>query len=192
MLQDTDEGGTMAQLDPRAAEVVNFWKEAGEDAWFRKDADFDAGFHDRFRELHFSAARREFDHWVDHPESALALMILLDQFPRNCFRGTAHMFATDPLARHFARKALAAGHLQALDKDLRVFLLLPFEHSEDLADQHLCVEQTALHAEDYISYAVEHREIIERFGRFPHRNPALGRETTPEEKAFLEGGGFAG
>ena len=182
----------MAELDPRAAEVIKFWRDAGENAWFTKDAAFDAGFHDRFRDLHFAAARRELDHWIGHPESALALMILLDQFPRNCFRGTAHMFATDPLARHFARKALEAGYLEALDKDLRVFFLLPFEHSEDMADQLFCIEQTALFAEEYMKYAIEHRDIIERFGRFPHRNSVLGRETTSEEKAFLDGGGFAG
>jgi uncharacterized protein (DUF924 family) len=183
---------TALDVDARAIQVVDFWRDAGEDAWFTKNAEFDAGFHDKFRELHFAAARRELDHWIDHPVSALALMILLDQFPRNCFRGTAHMFATDPLARHFARKALAAGHLEAMEKNLRVFFLLPFEHSEDLADQVYCVEQTALHAEEYLKYAVEHREIIERFGRFPHRNPVLGRETLPEEKAFLDGGGFSG
>lgn len=182
----------MAELDPRAAEVVAFWREAGEDAWFTKDADFDTGFHDRFRELHFAAARREIDDWIGHPEGALALMILLDQFPRNCFRGTAHMFATDPLARRFARKALEAGHIEAVDKKLRLFFLLPFEHSENLDDQLLCIEQTALFAEEYMKYAIEHRDIIEKFGRFPHRNRALGRETTPEEQAFLDGGGFAG
>jgi uncharacterized protein (DUF924 family) len=182
----------MPEVDPRAAEVMKFWRDAGYDAWFTKDAAFDAGFHDRFRELHFAAARRELDAWIDHPESALALTILLDQFPRNCFRGTAHMFATDPLARHFARRALEAGHLEGVEKELRFFFLLPFEHSEDLADQHFCVEQTALHADEYSSYAIEHRDIIERFGHFPHRNGALGRETTPEEKAFLESGGFAG
>lgn len=182
----------MTELDPRAAEIVTFWRDAGEDAWFTKDAAFDAGFHDRFRALHFAAARRELDHWIDHPESALALMILLDQFPRNCFRGTAHMFATDPLARRFARKAIEAGHLDAVDQNLKVFFLLPFEHSEAMEDQLFCIEQTALFAEEYMKYAIEHRDIIERFGRFPHRNPALGRDTTPEEKAFLEGGGFAG
>ena len=182
----------MAELDPRAAQVVTFWRNAGEDAWFTKNAEFDAGFHNKFRELHFAAARRELDHWIGHPESALALMILLDQFPRNCFRGTAHMFATDPLARHFARKALEAGHLDAVEQNLRFFFLLPFEHSENLGDQLFCIEQTALFAEEYIKYAIEHRDIIERFGRFPHRNLALGRETTAEEKAFLDGGGFAG
>ena len=182
----------MAELDPRAAEIVAFWRDAGEDAWFAKNAEFDARFHDEFRELHFAAARRQLDHWIDHPDSALALMILLDQFPRNCFRGTAHMFATDPLARHFARKSLEAGHHSAVDKQLRAFFLIPFEHSENLADQHFAVEQVALYAPDYISYFIEHREIIERFGRFPHRNPMLGRATTPEEQAFLDGGGFAG
>jgi uncharacterized protein (DUF924 family) len=182
----------MTELDPRAAEVVKFWHDAGYEAWFTKNAEFDAGFHDRFRELHFAAARREVDAWVDHPESALALMVLLDQFPRNCFRGTGHMFATDPLARRFARASLAAGHVERVAKELQRFFLLPFMHSEDLADQELCVELGAPHGEDFLKYAIIHRDIIEKFGRFPHRNPALGRETTPEEKAFLEDGGFAG
>ena len=182
----------MAELDPRAAEVVKFWREAGEEAWFRKDAAFDAGFHDRFRELHFAAARRELDHWIDHPESALALMILLDQFPRNCFRGTGHMFATDPLARHFARKALAAGHRHGGRQGAARLLPPALRAFREFGRPAFCVEQTALHAEEYMKYAIEHRDIIERFGRFPHRNPVLGRETTPEEQAFLDGGGFAG
>ncbi len=182
----------MPTTDPRAHEIVRFWRDAGQDAWFTKDTAFDKRFRDSFLDMHFAAARREFEHWIDHPDGALALMILLDQFPRNCFRGTGHMFATDPLARYYARKALAAGHLAAFEPELRVFCLLPFEHSEDMEDQRISVEQTRLHAPDYLKYAVEHLEIIERFGRFPHRNPALGRETTPEEKAFLEGGGFAG
>jgi len=182
----------MTELDPRAAEVVNFWKEAGPEAWFRKDAAFDAVFHDQFRELHFAAARRELDGWLDHPEGALALMILLDQFPRNCFRGTAHMFATDPLARHFARRSLAAGHDAAIPQELQIFFLMPFEHSEDLEDQQLVVERAEPYGEEFINFAIIHRDIIERFGRFPHRNRALGRETTPAEQAFLDGGGFAG
>ena len=182
----------MAGLDARAAEVVRFWRDAGAEAWFTKDAKFDAGFHGRFRDLHFAAARRELDDWIDHPEGALALMILLDQFPRNCFRGTGHMFATDPLARYFARKAFDAGHVEQVAAELRIFFVLPFEHSEELADQHLSVELSAAHGEEFLNYAVIHRDIIERFGRFPHRNPALGRATTPEEQAFLDGGGFAG
>lgn len=182
----------MAGLDPRASEVVTFWHEAGYNAWFEKSETFDAGFRERFMDLHYAAAARELDAWMEHPEGALALMILLDQFPRNCFRNTAHMFATDPLARHYARAALDAGHVEKVAKDLQIFFLLPFEHSEDLADQDLSVELFEPHGEEYLRYAVVHRDIIQKFGRFPHRNPALGRETTVEEQAFLDGGGFAG
>ena len=119
-------------------------------------------------------------------------MILLDQFPRNCFRGTAHMFATDPLARYFARRALDAGHDQAVEQSLRMFFLLPFEHSENLADQHFCVEKMLPLGDELLQYAITHRDIIHRFGHFPHRNAVLGRETTPDEQAFLDSGGFAG
>ena len=178
--------------DPKAQEVVDFWREAGPSAWFTKSDAFDEHFHGRFRALHFAAARRQFDHWLDDAVGALALFILLDQFPRNCFRGTAHMFATDPLARHFARRALDAGHLKAVEPALQIFFLLPFEHSEDIADQYLSVEMSAAHGDQYMRYALEHRDIIQRFGRFPHRNPALGRETTPEEQAYLDAGGFKG
>ncbi|TIQ35819.1 MAG: DUF924 family protein [Mesorhizobium sp.] len=182
----------MAGLDARALSVTKFWRDAGEDAWFEKNDAFDTEFRNRFLELHYAAARRECDDWNAHAEGSLALMILLDQFPRNCFRGTGHMYATDPLARHFADKAIAAGHDLALDETLRAFLYLPFEHSESLGDQKRSVELTAARAPDYLKYAKEHLEIIERFGRFPHRNKMLGRQTTPEEKAFLDGGGFSG
>ncbi len=174
------------------ADVLGFWTKAGPDRWFNKDAAFDTAFHDSFRDLHFAAARRDLDHWADHPDGSLALIILLDQFPRNCFRGTAHMFATDPLARHFADRAIEAGHDDRVDPGLRVFMYLPFEHSENIADQYRSVELTGKLDESYMKYALEHRDIIQRFGRFPHRNPALGRETTPEEQAFLDSGGFAG
>ncbi|KQZ82017.1 hypothetical protein ASD64_09795 [Mesorhizobium sp. Root157] len=182
----------MNQIDERALSVTKFWREAGPDAWFTKDAGFDAKFRSDFLDLHYAAARRELDGWVDDVEGALALMILLDQFPRNCFRGTGHMFATDPLARHYAARAIALGHDLGVDAEIRVFFYLPFEHSEDLADQKKSVELHKAYAEAYLSYAVDHLEIIERFGRFPHRNPQLGRQTTPDEKAFLDGGGFAG
>lgn len=175
-----------------AAEIVEFWREAGPDSWFAKDDAFDRQFHGRFLEQHFAAARRELDHWSETAEGSLALLLLLDQFPRNCFRGTGHMFATDPLARYFARKAIAAGHDRQIDEELRVFVYLPFEHSEDIEDQRLSVELTRSLPKEYMKYAVEHLEIIERFGRFPHRNPALGRETTSAEQAFLDGGGFSG
>ena len=182
----------MGEMDVGAAEVAAFWREAGPDRWFAQDDAFDAKFRDRFLDRHYAAARRQCDHWSDHAAGSLALMILLDQFPRNCFRGTGHMFATDPLARFFSRKAVAAGFDQAIEQDLRVFFYLPLEHSELLADQQLSVELHTARAEPYLKYARDHHAIIERFGRFPHRNPMLGRQTTPEERAFLDGGGFAG
>lgn len=182
----------MAELDPRALSVTKFWRDAGEDAWFEKSDAFDRDFRNRFLELHYAAARRECDDWSAHAEGSLALMILLDQFPRNCFRGSAHMYATDPLARYFADRAIAAGQDLELDEQLRVFLYLPFEHSESLADQQRSVELTAARAPDYLKYAEEHLEIVQRFGRFPHRNLMLGRATTAEEQAFLDGGGFSG
>ncbi|MBZ9841726.1 MULTISPECIES: DUF924 family protein [unclassified Mesorhizobium] len=182
----------MAELDPRALSVIAFWRDAGEDAWFEKSDAFDAGFRSRFLELHYAAARRECDDWNAHAEGSLALMILLDQFPRNCFRGTGHMYATDPLARYFADRAITAGQDLELEELFRVFLYLPFEHSEVLADQERSVELTAERAPDYLKYANEHLEIIQRFGRFPHRNRMLGRATTAEEQAFLDGGGFSG
>lgn len=182
----------MAELDARALAVTKFWRDAGEDTWFEKNDAFDADFRNRFLDLHHAAARRECDDWNLHAEGSLALMILLDQFPRNCFRGTGHMYATDPLALHFANRAIAAGQDLALQEVVRVFLYLPFEHSESLADQHRSVELTTARAPEYLKYAEEHLEIIERFGRFPHRNRMLGRETTPEEEAFLNDGGFSG
>ncbi|WP_404927369.1 DUF924 family protein [Mesorhizobium sp. ORM16] len=179
-------------LDSGALSVTRFWRDAGADAWFEKSDVFDGDFRNRFLELHYAAARRECDGWSEHAEGSLALMILLDQFPRNCFRGTGHMYATDPLAKHFAQKAVTSGQDLALEPELRVFLYLPFEHSELLADQERSVELTAANAPDYLKYAEEHLDIIRRFGRFPHRNKMLGRETTPEEKAFLDDGGFSG
>ncbi|MFK2879415.1 DUF924 family protein [Rhodanobacter hydrolyticus] len=172
-------------------DVVHFWREAGPDKWFARDDAFDRAFIERFQATHMAAARRELDGWMDHGDGALALLILLDQFPRNAFRGTAHMFATDPLALAFARQAVARGDDRTVDAALRVFFYLPFEHSEVLADQE-CAMTLCKGLGDYARYAAIHRDVIARFGRFPHRNAALGRETTNEEQAFLDAGGFAG
>lgn len=175
-----------------AADVVAFWREAGSARWFARDADFDAACA-RFLPLHFAAARRELDAWIDEAEGALALLVLLDQIPRNTWRGSAHAWATDPLARAFATRAIEAGFDLATDAALRVFFYLPFEHSEAMDDQQ---RSMALHArlegDDADRWARIHLDIIERFGRFPHRNAALGRATTPAEQAFLDAGGFAG
>lgn len=181
----------MATLSVRPAEVVGFWREAGPERWFAKDDAFDREIEARFLAAHMAAARRESDDWRATAEGALALLLLLDQFPRNLFRGTAHAFATDPLARRFAVEAIAAGHDRAVETALRKFFYLPFEHQESLADQDLAVELMAYDPETQ-RWAVEHRDIIRRFGRFPHRNPALGRDTAPDEAAFLESGGFGG
>lgn len=173
-----------------ATEVVDFWKAAGPTRWFAKNDDFDRSCKEKLLAAHERAAAGELEAWLDSPTGALALFILLDQLPRNAFRGTPRMFETDALARKYAARAIEAGHDKHISTDLRVFMYLPFEHSEDLADQDRSV---ALHeglAEK--PYADEHREIIRRFGRFPHRNVVLGRTSTAEEIAFLEGGGFGG
>lgn len=175
-----------------AEEIARFWKSAGPARWFDKDADFDRQFRDAFLSSHLAAARRELDHWQSKADGSLALLILVDQFPRNAFRGSAHMYATDPLARHFARRAHEAAQMRQVEPELRVFFCLPFAHSEAMADQDRSLELHLELGEPWLSHARDHREIIRRFGRFPHRNAVLGRETTPQEQAFLDGGGFAG
>lgn len=174
------------------ADVVGFWRAAGPAAWFAKDALFDARFHDAFRAAHEAAAAGALAGWEASPEGALALILLLDQFPRNCFRGTARMFATDAKAVAVATRAIAAGHDLATPEELRVFVYLPYEHAEDPALQALCVTLVAPLGGEWLRFAEEHRDIIQRFGRFPHRNDILGRVSTPEEIAFLSAGGFAG
>ena len=143
----------MAELDRAAAAVIKFWRDAGREMNGSKGRRVRRRFRDRFLDLHFAAARREMRRLDRSAEGALALMILLDQFPRNCFRGSGHMYATDPLARHFARKALAAGQDLAVDQDLRAFFHLPFEHSENLADQQICVELTRAMGEEMLKHA---------------------------------------
>jgi uncharacterized protein (DUF924 family) len=174
-----------------AAEVVAFWRGAGYQKWFGGGAAFD-GECERFGSAHFAAARRELEAWMDAADSALALLLLLDQIPRNLFRGSAHAWAADPLARHYADRALAAGFDQQVDTGLRLFFYMPFEHSEALVDQErsLALHRT-LPGKDADAWAVKHLDVIRRFGRFPHRNAALGRINTPEEQAYLDaGGGF--
>ena len=175
-----------------AAEVVGFWREAGADKWFNGGDGFDRECESRFLADHLAAARREYGNWIEHAEGALALLILLDQIPRNIFRGSGHAFATDGLALHYARRAVEAGLDVQVEPALRAFVYLPFEPSEDMADQRRSVGLFAgIGNEMYDRYALAHLEVIEKFGRFPHRNRALGRENTAEEQAWLDaGGGF--
>ncbi len=128
---------------------------------------------------------------MEAAEGALALLIVLDQYPRNSFRGTAHQFATDPLALMFAKQAVARGYPAVFEPDLRQFLFMPLMHSEDIADQDTLLPLVA-DMPDTLKFAHIHRDIIVRFGRFPHRNACLGRATTTEERAFLDEGGFGG
>lgn len=173
------------------AGVVDFWR-AAEPDWFSHRKSFDARFRDRFLDLHMAVAARRHDDWAGDAEGALALVLLTDQFPRNAFRGTGHMYATDGLARSFAAAALAAGAFERTEAPLRLFLCLPFAHSEEPGDQDRSVELNARLGQPWLSHAEGHRDIIRRFGRFPHRNPLLGRMTTPAEAAFLAAGGFTG
>jgi uncharacterized protein (DUF924 family) len=172
--------------------VLAFWREAGPSHWFRKDDDFDRSFRERFLAAHDAAARGELDEWARSTDGALALLILLDQFPRNAFRGTPRMFATDDKAHAIAHAAVASGFDMQADPQLRQFFYLPLMHSEHAGDHDLCVELTSRLGPDSARFALHHREIIRRFGRFPHRNALLGRKSTPEEERFLEEGGFAG
>lgn len=174
------------------ADVVGFWRDSGYAKWFDGDNAFDAECDARFLGAHHAAARRELEHWMESTEGALALLILLDQIPRNVFRGSAHAYAADPLARHYAARAIEAGFDRQAPADLRLFFYMPFEHSEDIADQRHSLELfRGLGDGNYEKYARAHFDAIERFGRFPHRNRALGRANTPEEQAWLDaGGGF--
>ena len=179
--------------EPRtASDVVAFWRDAGPARWFARDDAFDRECA-RLLPLHFAAARRELDGWLDDAPGALALLVLLDQIPRNAWRGSAHAFATDALALAFARQAVDAGFDLATDAVLRVFFYLPFEHSESLDDQQRSLQLHArLEGPDADHWARVHLDVIRRFGRFPHRNALFGRVTTPEEQAFLDAGGFSG
>lgn len=175
-----------------AGEIVRFWRDAGPKFWFAKDETFD-GRCRAFEAEHHAAARRELAHWETNAEGALALLILLDQFPRNIFRGSPHAYATDTMAQAIAARAIEKRFDAAADSELRVFFYLPFEHAEDLALQERAVQLVeAMRNPEYTRFAILHRDIIARFGRFPHRNRMLGRETTAEEQAFLDGGGFKG
>jgi uncharacterized protein (DUF924 family) len=176
-----------------ADEVLAFWTKAGPDKWYEKDDAFDRAIRDNFLPTYAAAADGRLTPWEQEPDSALALVIVLDQFPRNMFRGSPRAWAADELARNVADAAIAQGFDQAIGKELRAFFYLPLMHSENIEDQELCVELCrALGNENNLKYAELHADVIRRFGRFPHRSPVLGRETTPEEKAYLDSGGFAG
>jgi uncharacterized protein (DUF924 family) len=180
----------------RADEVLDFWFGQGAERgkahkrWFEKNSAFDAEIRGRFLPLYETLSNN--DDWLSRPGDCLARIVVLDQFPRNMFRGTPRAFAADPLALAAAKHAVARGY----DRDLlpveKQFVYLPFEHSESLADQERACELMKPLGEELYGWAVKHKVIIERFGRFPHRNDLLGRKSTPEEIEFLKqpGSGF--
>jgi uncharacterized protein (DUF924 family) len=178
------EGDVTATLD----ELLRFWfEEASYDDWFGAAPAFDAVVAERFGHLPEAAASGAYDAWRSSPRGALGLCLAFDQIPRNVHRGTPQAFAFDDKARAAAAEALERGHDQALPVEQRAFIYLPFEHSEALRDQDRSVQLfRALGDAEGLRFAQRHREIIARFGRFPHRNRVLGRDTTPEEEAFLQ------
>ncbi|HWM80702.1 MAG TPA: DUF924 family protein [Pseudolabrys sp.] len=176
-----------------ADDIVSFWKAAGPQRWFEKDETFDQQLRDRFLATHEAAAEGQRADWEKSVDGTLALLLLLDQFPRNMFRNSARAFATDPQALALAKRALGRSFDARIDPQLRTFFYLPFMHSEDMVEQERCVAlYRAASDANGLKWAQLHADIIERFGRFPHRNAVLGRETTAEEQAFLDGGGFSG
>jgi uncharacterized protein (DUF924 family) len=189
---------TVAELDPRARALLDLWfgppgdpgREQPRAKWFERSDAFDADLRRRFAEDQHSAATGTYDGWLATPEGAVALALLLDQVPRNIHRDSAAAFASDAKARQVAQAAIERGFDQALPAVWRWFLYLPFEHSEDAADQDRGVAlfralPSSTETDKVAVYAEQHREIIRRFGRFPHRNAVLGRRSTPEEDAFL-------
>jgi uncharacterized protein (DUF924 family) len=176
-------------------EILDFWFAQGKEAeyaqrrrvWFRKDPSFDQAIRTRFRTDYEQAAAGKLNDWQESAQGCLALILLLDQFPRNMFRGEAQSFATDDQALKVAQYAIAQGFDQKLPPIRRMFIYLPFEHSENVEHQHQAVQwMQQLQIEDVTAYAIKHRAVIERFGRFPHRNKILGRLNTAEEEEFLQ------
>lgn len=175
-------------------DILAFWlDEVGPDGWYKQDAALDASIRDRFLPAWDGAMQGRHGLWLTHPTGLLAYVVLLDQFPRNMFRDSARAFASDAVALTAAKQALHRGWDLKIDPPARQFFYLPLMHAENLCDQDRCVRlmKDRLHgAESNMLHAQAHREVIRRFGRFPHRNAALGRATSRPEAAFLEAGGY--
>jgi len=174
-------------------DVLTFWRNAGEARWWAKDDAFDNEIRTRFMRVWTDAAAGKLDAWLNSDDGTLALVIVLDQFPRNMFRNDPRAFSTDPMACRIAHDALARGVDTRLSQDLQPFLYMPLMHSETLADQERCVSLfEQLGNAENVKFAIIHADIIRKFGRFPHRNGVLGRITSDDEQAFLDSGGFSG
>lgn len=183
---------SLAGFDP--TEIVAFWRNAGHSMWFASDPAFDAEIRRHYQQAHLEASAGIDDGWAKSADGALAYLLLTDQFPRNIYRNSAHAFATDPLARAMAERAMAAGFDMATEPRLRMFFYLPFQHHEDPASQARSIELFTRHRDltgdsESLRWAERHAAEIARFGRFPHRNAVLGRETGAEERDYLAAAG---
>lgn len=175
-------------------DILEFWIDtAGPDRWYKSDPEFDAEIAEKFAATWAAAMEGRFALWLTYPSGALAYLILMDQMPRNMFRGTARAFSSDPVALAVAKRAIAQGYDLKIDGAARQFFYLPLMHSENLADQDRCVRLLCerMPDSDNLLHARVHREIIRKFGRFPFRNEALERRTTQSEESFVQSGGYA-
>lgn len=173
-----------------AEDVIQFWfVDHGQDDWFGGKPEFDAALAARFAETHAAVARAEAWHWRRTPEGRLAEIIVLDQFSRQLHRGSPAAFAQDKMAVVLTQEAIAAGADEAIDVSRRMFLFMPFMHAESLVIQELGIAHFAQFGEDMLKFMTGHRDTIARFGRFPFRNKVLGRQSTPEEIAYMQAQG---
>jgi uncharacterized protein (DUF924 family) len=181
----------LASVDAKT--IVDFWILAGPERWFTRDAAFDGALAVRFSEALQQARTGAYDHWSETAAGALGLVLLLDQFSRNIHRGSPLAFAADARALALAKQSVSRSYHHILPAPLAQWLIMPFDHAEDMDAQQRCVALfETMGLTEMIHYAKIHLDIIARFGRFPHRNALLGRASTPAEKAFLQDGGFAG
>ncbi|MEP0940790.1 MAG: DUF924 family protein [Rhizobiaceae bacterium] len=179
--------------EPGPQDVIDFWIDAGPEKWWKKNPDFDAEIEQRFGETHRRAAAGELDEWGTTPDGALALILVLDQFSRNLFRNSPRAFAQDEQCVSIVLAQMETGADREMHPDVMHFCYLPLMHSEQLEHQQMCIaEMERLENTPSLRAAIQHRDIIADFGRFPHRNALLGRKTTDSEQAFLDGGGFSG
>ena len=186
----TSEG--IAGMDKLAEDILEFWSSAGAESWYLQSAELDGQIRERYEAAWSDALAGKYSHWQLEARSALALVILLDQFPRNMFRNNKNSFASDRMARCVANKAIGRNFDQQIEGAMRQFFYLPFMHSESVTDQDTAVRAflTRMPEANNLLHARVHRQVIRDFGRFPYRNEALGRESTEKELAYLDAGGY--
>jgi uncharacterized protein (DUF924 family) len=185
------EEGPFKEKPIEASFVIGFWQKAGPEKWFISDPDFDEDIKTLFGCAPEQALSGSYDKWGEQASECLALILILDQFPRNIFRGSPKAFAFDEAAKTAAKKIIEQGFDQSYQLPLKRFLYLPFMHSEKLEDQRYCIELCEkANDPDGVNFGQIHLDVIEKFNRFPHRNEVLGRQSTPEEIKFLKDGGF--